>query len=999
MKEKKIFDIEQVGFGDEIGFRIPPRRVSKPIIEPPTKPKNENRVENTQKYAIKETRKIPPIPQPKPEPVHQQPSRNTMSRKTKFAVEEFISPITGSKHKKPQVVHVAYGEYQWKGSPIEEEHNSIATHQEIEKRFGFEIDEVLGESLINEIGREQGNNEVEDEILIDSEITANDFILTETIIQIDEEIANQSENEEKMVELVSETLSDEQTLIEIFAEKEVLSDSKLQNEESNVVVEDEILIDDTVLVEIFSEDDSKLELTFQIEEEIFDNARIEEDDLQLETMETQIEKITKNDFMLMTDFDEVEEVIEENSIMITKEPSFLIEEEELSETIETQDEELNMVINDELILEEFPEEVAVPKFPSPIVNEQKIMNHLTDNSLETAKNLLDNVITKFFSEEKETQNEEEIILVEEESMEQVEVASNQEENMFGKTGTLHDVDGVLDILNNEGTVNSLIESLLLEDGLVVDGNYSDVTFISEEHEDKLITLETPTNPIIESGFTPIEGEIYFEKENNLTEVVEEETLYYETPSLDLLDDSEVKDKQNEDWIIEKMEIIEQTFNNFGVKVRLTGEFTQGPTITQIEIQPEAGTKMSKIVGLINDLKLNLSVEELRIEPIAGKNTIGIEVPNPNRRLVKLKDVLSRPEFVLHESPLCIGLGEDIAGNPVYSDILKMPHGLIAGQTGSGKSVCINTLLISILYKASPEEVRLMLIDPKRVELAPYNNIPHLVTPVITDEKKAADGLKWAVNEMERRYELFAQNGVREIKAFNSRRHEFDMDYPKMPYIVVIIDELADLMMVSAQEVEDHIMRITQKARAAGIHLIVATQRPTVDVITGTIKSNIPSRIAFTVAQANDSRVILDENGAQTLLGYGDLLLSQSGSKLKRVQGSYISDEEIDRVVDMVRRQGRPKYLIEDQYFNKEKNDSRIESDPLIRQAMEFFLERGHATVSSLQTRMGIGYNRAARIVDILEQQGLISEPHSTTKKREVKITHEELGIIFDGTRG
>lgn len=499
-------------------------------------------------------------------------------------------------------------------------------------------------------------------------------------------------------------------------------------------------------------------------------------------------------------------------------------------------------------------------------------------------------------------------------------------------------------------------------------------------------------------------DLSFEDENFCDEVVAQVTVddepvtYYETPLLALLSEPELKQAADEEWILNKMGILEQTFSDFGVKVKLTGDYTQGPTVTQIEIQPESGTKVSKILGLYNDLKLNLSVEELRIEPVPGKNIIGVEIPNPQRKMVRLKEILSNPEFVLHESPLYIGLGQDISGEPVYADILTMPHGLIAGQTGSGKSVCINTLLISILYKASPEDVRIMLIDPKRVELAPYNQIPHLVTPVIVDERKAAMGLKWAVDEMERRYELFAQNGVRDIKSFNERRHEFEMAYPKLPYILIVIDELADLMMVSAQEVEEHIMRITQKARAAGIHLIVATQRPTVDVITGTIKSNIPSRIAFAVAQGNDSRVILDEMGAQTLLGKGDMLLSQSGSKLKRVQGAYISSEEIDAVVDFVKTQGQPTYLIEDQVFEKGSNGIKTDSDPLIKDAMRFFFDKGCATVSSLQTRMSIGYNRAARIVDTLEMNGWIGQPQSSTKQREILITREEFESMVDETR-
>ena len=552
-------------------------------------------------------------------------------------------------------------------------------------------------------------------------------------------------------------------------------------------------------------------------------------------------------------------------------------------------------------------------------------------------------------------------------------------------------------VSNEATVMPPIEEI--EQGIEsIEMNSDLVTEVIEVEPVREIIAIDNHEAFLES-IEPFQDENFCnEVLENVTLEKEESVFYYETPSSTLLNEPDAEEVADEEWILNKMDILEQTFSDFGVKVRLTGDYTQGPTITQIEIQPESGTKVSKILGLYNDLKLNLSVEELRIEPIPGKNTIGVEIPNVKRRMVRLKEILSNPEFVLHESPLYIALGQDIAGEAVYADILTMPHGLIAGQTGSGKSVCINTLLISILYKASPEDVRIMLIDPKRVELAPYNKIPHLVTPVIVDERKAAMGLKWAVEEMERRYELFAQNGVRDINSFNERRHEFELDYAKLPYILIVIDELADLMMVSAQEVEEYIMRITQKARAAGIHLIVATQRPTVDVITGTIKSNIPSRIAFAVAQGNDSRVILDEMGAQTLLGKGDMLLSQSGSKLKRVQGAFISADEIDTVVDFVKTQGKPKYLIEDQVFEKESNGIKTDSDPLIKDAMRFFFDKGYATASSLQTRMAIGYNRAARIVDTLEMNGWIGQPQSSTKQREILITRDEFESLVDETR-
>ena len=552
------------------------------------------------------------------------------------------------------------------------------------------------------------------------------------------------------------------------------------------------------------------------------------------------------------------------------------------------------------------------------------------------------------------------------------------------------IDDVLILLEEEETTPSIFEQLLSE-------NQEEVV-LSDEVLNQ--TQDDDLDEALDESFDLFDDDNFCNEVLEQIQVEEEEdqVIYYETPDFALLKEPRHSEINDEEWIVSKMEILEQTFADFGVKVRLTGDYTQGPTVTQIEIQPESGTKLNKIIGLSDDLKLSLSVEELRIEPIPGKNTIGVEIPNPTRKMVYLKEILSRPDFILHESPLYIGLGQDVSGQPVYADISTMPHGLIAGQTGSGKSVCINTLLVSLLYKASPEDVRLMLVDPKRVELAPYNAIPHLITPVICDERKAAQGLKWAVDEMERRYELFATNGVRDIKSFNERRHEFEFTYEKLPYILIVIDELADLMMVSAQEVEDCIMRITQKARAAGIHLIVATQRPTVDVITGTIKSNIPSRIAFAVAQANDSRVILDETGAQNLLGQGDMLWSSSGSKVKRIQGAYISSEEIDAVVDFVKKQGKPKYLISDEVFQRGNSSVQTDTDPLLYDAMNFIFDRGHATVSSLQTRLRIGFNRAARMIDTLEMNGWIGEPQGAQKQREILISREEFEAMKDMTR-
>ena len=472
-----------------------------------------------------------------------------------------------------------------------------------------------------------------------------------------------------------------------------------------------------------------------------------------------------------------------------------------------------------------------------------------------------------------------------------------------------------------------------------------------------------------------------------SEVEEEIATYYEMPSIELLDSEEVAEDSLDDWIETMMEIIDKTFEDYGVGAAVTSDYTVGPTVVQIEIELKPGTPINKVLKVNKELALNLAVEELRIEPIVGKSNIGIELPHPKRKVVRLKEILSTREFMLYDSPLYVGLGQDISGHPTYTDILNMPHGLIAGQTGSGKSVAINTILTSILFKASPETVRLMLIDPKRVELTPYNNIPHLLTPVITDDKKASAGLKWVVDEMERRYELFGQNGVRDIKTFNERRLEFEFSYEHLPYILIVIDELADLMMTSSQDVEDSIMRLTQKARAAGIHLIVATQRPTVDVITGLIKANIPTRIAFAVAQATDSRTILDESGAQTLLGKGDMFISENGnSRLKRVQGAYISDAEVERVVAFVKKQAKPNYLIETEALDKRQSYVGTDSDPLLEEVIGFIIETKTVSASSLQRRYSIGYNRAARMVDTLEMRGFITPATGSNRPREVLIT-------------
>ncbi len=438
--------------------------------------------------------------------------------------------------------------------------------------------------------------------------------------------------------------------------------------------------------------------------------------------------------------------------------------------------------------------------------------------------------------------------------------------------------------------------------------------------------------------------------------------------------------------------LETTLKSFGVEAKVI-QINKGPTVTRYELSPSQGVKVSKIVNLADDIALNLAASGIRIEaPIPGKAAVGIEVPNKETQSVYLRTVLESEAFKEHSSRLAFALGEDIAGNPVVTDIAKMPHLLIAGATGSGKSVCINTLITSILYKAKPDEVKLLLVDPKVVELSVYNGIPHLLIPVVTDPKKASAALNWAVREMPQRYNDFAANGVRDIKGFNAMMEEKGDPKGKMSQIVIIIDELADLMMAAPGEVEDAICRLAQMARAAGMHLIIATQRPSVDVITGVIKANIPSRLAFAVSSGIDSRTILDTVGAEKLLGKGDMLFYPSGqSKPARLQGAFVTDREVEDIVDFLRKSGRPNYdqqTIDQITTSSKAGGDDSEADEFFEAAVELVLEKEKASVSMLQRQFRIGYNRAARLMDDLERRGIVG-PEEGSKPRRVLITRAE----------
>ncbi|MGE6755662.1 DNA translocase FtsK [Rossellomorea sp. NPDC071047] len=454
----------------------------------------------------------------------------------------------------------------------------------------------------------------------------------------------------------------------------------------------------------------------------------------------------------------------------------------------------------------------------------------------------------------------------------------------------------------------------------------------------------------------------------------------------------VSKEMSEEWLDAQRILLDETLHNFNVRAKVVN-VTQGPSVTRFEVQPEPGVKVNKITNLSDDIKLSLAARDIRMEaPIPGKHTIGIEVPNRESRPVCISEVIASPEFQEPSSPLTAALGLDISGQPIVTDLSKMPHGLIAGATGSGKSVCINSILVSLLYKASPDELKMLLIDPKMVELAPYNRIPHLVSPVITDVKAATAALKWAVEEMERRYELFAHTGVRDIKRFNELAKRNKQYSDMLPYLVIVIDELADLMMMSPADVEEAICRIAQKARACGIHLIIATQRPSVDVITGLIKANVPTRVAFSVSSSVDSRTIIDGSGAERLLGKGDMLFLENGSsKPVRLQGTFVSDDEIDDIINHVREQREPDYLFQQDELIK-KAQVTEEEDELFLEACEFVVDQGGASASGLQRRFRIGYNRAARLMEMMESNGIISESRGS-KPRDVLISESELETL------
>ena len=538
-----------------------------------------------------------------------------------------------------------------------------------------------------------------------------------------------------------------------------------------------------------------------------------------------------------------------------------------------------------------------------------------------------------------------------------------------------------------------------------------------KHEkDDLVPLGMEEKTKMEPDY--IEGNLFKKEEEKKEEKVKEvlqlehavavEDEHYEYPPIELLSKGTKKAiKGGAKALTDVATRLQKTLYSFGVQAKVEN-VSVGPAITRYELKPAEGVRVSKIANLADDIALNLAAETIRIEaPIPGKQAVGIEVPNTEKETVHFRDVVESDDFQDSKSKLSVALGKDVAGNMEIADIAKMPHALIAGATGSGKSVCINTIITSIIYKAKPSEVKFVMVDPKVVELSVYNGIPHLLIPVVTDPKKAAGALAWAVQEMDNRYNVFAQKGVRDLKGYNALA-EKEEGTGKLPQIVIIIDELADLMMVAAKEVEDSICRLAQKARAAGMHLIIATQRPSVDVITGIIKANIPSRIAFAVSSQVDSRTILDQVGAEKLLGKGDMLFYPSGApKPLRVQGAFVSDEEVEKIVSFIKSNGEATYSedILESIENSNKTDKELadeaasgddDTDPFLMDAIDVVVETGQASTSFIQRRFKVGYARAGRIIDQMEERGVISG-YQGSKPRQVLMSLEKLQELKMGT--
>ncbi|PFK08989.1 cell division protein FtsK [Bacillus thuringiensis] len=892
----------------------------------------------------------------------------------------------------------------------------------------------------------------EESVIVKAEEKLEETIIVEIPEELEEVIAETEESEEveviaeteelEEVEVIAETEESEE--VEVIAETEELEEVEViaeteELEEVEVIAETEELEEVEVIAE--TEESEEVEVIAEAEESeevevIAETEELEEVEVIAETKAPVVET-----FVALEEIQQEDEVIEQNNEFIhvaeadeqTKNDvqsfaNVLIAETEENKRVEEEapvveeqsvEEEVPVVEEQPVVKKEEPKREKKRHVPFNVVMLKQDRTRLMERHAARANAMQPSANVRV--ENKPVQQEVAEPQVEEQPMQQVVVESQVEESPVQQVVAEPQVEEqpmqqvVAEPQVEESPVQQVVAKPQVEEQpmqqVVVEPQVEESPVqqvVAEPQVEEQPMQQAVAEPQVEEQ--PMQQVVVEQVQKSISSTEPKEKAYvvnqrendmrnvlhtpptYTVPPLALLSIPQQSALDNTEWLDEQKELLDTTFNNFHVGAHVIN-VSQGPAVTRFEVQPDPGVKVNKITNLSDDIKLSLAAKDIRIEaPIPGKSAIGIEVPNKESKPVFLREILRSPVFTKSESPLTVALGLDISGDPIVTDIRKMPHGLIAGATGSGKSVCINAILTSILYKAKPHEVKLMLIDPKMVELAPYNSVPHLVAPVITDVKAATAALKWAVDEMERRYELFAHAGARDLTRYNTIVSERDIPGETLPYIVIVIDELADLMMVAPGDVEEAICRIAQKARACGIHLLVATQRPSVDVITGLIKSNIPTRIAFTVSSQVDSRTIIDIGGAEKLLGRGDMLFLGNGtSKPVRVQGVYVSDDEIEKTVDHVRKQMKPNYLFKQEDLLAKTEQAESE-DELFFDACQFVVEQGGASTSSVQRKFRIGYNRAARLIEEMESQGIISEARGT-KPRDVLISEDEFAAM------
>ncbi|MGZ9640369.1 DNA translocase FtsK [Bacillus cereus] len=867
-----------------------------------------------------------------------------------------------------------------------EESEEVEVIAETEESEEVEVIAETEESEEVEVIAETEESE-EVEVIAETEESEEVEVIAETEESEEVEVIAEAEESEE-VEVIAET--EELEEVEVIAETEELEEVEViaeteELEEVEVIAETEELEEVEVIAE--TEELEEVEVIAETEE-------LEEVEVIAETKAPVVET-----FVALEEIQQEDEVIEQNSEFIhvaeadeqTKNDvqsfaNVLIAETEENKRVEEEapvveeqsvEEEVPVVEEQPVVKKEEPKREKKRHVPFNVVMLKQDRTRLMERHAARANAMQPSANVRV--ENKPVQQEVAEPQVEEQPMQQVVVESQVEESPVQQVVAEPQVE--------EQPMQQVVAEPQVEESPVQQAVAEPQV---EEQPMQQVVAEQVQKPI---SSTEVKEKAYVvnQRENDMRNVLHTPPTYT-VPPLALLSIPQQTALDNTEWLEEQKELLDTTFNNFHVGAHVIN-VSQGPAVTRFEVQPDPGVKVNKITNLSDDIKLSLAAKDIRIEaPIPGKSAIGIEVPNKESKPVFLREILRSPVFTKSESPLTVALGLDISGDPIVTDIRKMPHGLIAGATGSGKSVCINAILTSILYKAKPHEVKLMLIDPKMVELAPYNSVPHLVAPVITDVKAATAALKWAVEEMERRYELFAHAGARDLTRYNTIVSEREIPGETLPYIVIVIDELADLMMVAPGDVEEAICRIAQKARACGIHLLVATQRPSVDVITGLIKSNIPTRIAFTVSSQVDSRTIIDIGGAEKLLGRGDMLFLGNGtSKPVRIQGVYVSDDEIEKTVDHVRKQMKPNYLFKQEDLLAKTEQAESE-DELFFDACQFVVEQGGASTSSVQRKFRIGYNRAARLIEEMESQGIISEGRGT-KPRDVLISEDEFAAM------